>query len=442
MTERDLGDGLVMRWARPEDVERQVALTAEVFRQYPGGPPTIEAGPWGRDLGSGNHPHSGVDRLAIVEDVQRGIMVACIWSIAMPVIYDGIPLQVSRPEHVATHPDYRRRGLVGRLFTLIHGRSAVDGDIATMITGIPHFYRQFGYEYAIELGGGSIVERTAIHRHTGGADLRVRVATPDELGYARDLFAADRGACLVRNDFPESYWDWMHRGMNHDIGFGWQSLLVVDRDDQPVGAILMETRRWGRTVGVHGIAADGGVSLHGLLPAALAGIDEVAASLPTLPLATMPAYESVRFALGSGHPANHLLASLYGARRQPEDAWLVRVPDLQALLWRIAPSFERRLAVSPLRGHTGRLALDFYRGGLTLVFEQGALTGIEEGRPGPYLPDAVAGLPPGVILQLVFGRRTVAELRYILPDVWATPEAELLLGTLFPARPSHLLPVN
>ena len=69
MTEHDLGDGLVMRWGRPDDVDRQVALTAEVFRQYPGGPSTLEAGPWGRDLGSGTHPQSSIDRLALVEDV-------------------------------------------------------------------------------------------------------------------------------------------------------------------------------------------------------------------------------------------------------------------------------------------------------------------------------------------------------------------------------------
>src|SRR6187402_3618826 len=102
MTEHDLGDGLVMRWARPDDLERQVALTAEVFRQYPGGPPTVEVEPWSRDLASGTHPQSSIDRLAIVEDVRRGIMVSCTWLISMSIAYGGIPIPVGRPEHVAT----------------------------------------------------------------------------------------------------------------------------------------------------------------------------------------------------------------------------------------------------------------------------------------------------------------------------------------------------
>jgi hypothetical protein len=69
------------------------------------------------------------------------------------------------------------------------------------------------------------------------------------------------------------------------------------------------------------------------------------------------------------------------------------------------------------------------------------LAGFGEGRPESELPAASAGFPPGVFLQLLFGRRTLAELRHILPDVWATPEAEVLLDILFPRRPSHVVPV-
>jgi len=60
---------------------------------------------------------------------------------------------VGRPELVGTHPDYRRRGLIRAQFKIIHQWSAARGHAMQAITGIPWYYRQFGYEMALELHG-------------------------------------------------------------------------------------------------------------------------------------------------------------------------------------------------------------------------------------------------------------------------------------------------
>ena len=58
-------------------------------------------------------------------------------------------------------------------------------------------------------------------------------------------------------------------------------------------------------------------------------------------------------------------------------------------------------------------------------------------------PKAQAGFPPLVFLQLLFGRRSFADLRYAYPDVWAEDNAgAVLLETLFPARSSWVLPLD
>ena len=41
-----------------------------------------------------------------------------------------------------------------------------------------------------------------------------------------------------------------------------------------------------------------------------------------------------------------------------------------------------------------------------------------------------------VFQQLLFGYRSLAELRAIYPDVWAGEEAALLIDILFPKQPS------
>src|SRR5215213_9464853 len=65
--------------------------------------------------------------------------------------FEGIPFEIGRPENVATDPAYRNRGLVRAMIELVHARSAAESHPLQAITGIPNFYRQFGYEYAFDL---------------------------------------------------------------------------------------------------------------------------------------------------------------------------------------------------------------------------------------------------------------------------------------------------
>jgi len=44
-----------------------------------------------------------------------------------------------------------------------------------------------------------------------------------------------------------------------------------------------------------------------------------------------------------------------------------------------------------------------------------------------------------LFLQLVFGYRSLADLRHAFPDVGADSVGELLLNALFPARPSWVM---
>jgi hypothetical protein len=45
-------------------------------------------------------------------------------------------------------------------------------------------------------------------------------------------------------------------------------------------------------------------------------------------------------------------------------------------------------------------------------------------------------------LQLLFGYRSLAELRYAFPDCWADEEPTLLLNALFPKQSSLVFPLG
>ena len=94
-------------------------------------------------------------------------------------------------------------------------------------------------------------------------------------------------------------------------------------------------------------------------------------------------------------------------------------------------------ADSILAGYSGGIKLDFYHSGLQLLLEQGKFATIEPWTSSDYEDDAAFGCPPLVFLQLVFGYRSLAEIKATYPDVWYKDKASaLLIDILFPKQRS------
>jgi len=150
---QNLGDGLVIRRATAADTDALVAFNGEAHAD-PGAEPDIGIAAWTRDLMEGRHPLAGPDDFTIVEHARTGAIVSSLCLISQTWSYDGIELPVGQIEAVATDPAYRRRGLVRSQFEIVHAWSRDRGEPVQAISGIPWYYRQFGYELALELGGG------------------------------------------------------------------------------------------------------------------------------------------------------------------------------------------------------------------------------------------------------------------------------------------------
>ena len=148
---RDLGDGLVLCQATIADVDRVVLFNTHVHSDQGWDVPDTKLGFWVQDLMSGSHPTVTVGDFLVVEDTATGEIVSSTNLIPQTWSYAGIEFGVGRPELVGTHPDYRRRGLVRAQFEVLHQWSAERGHSVQAITGIPWYYRQFGYDMALDL---------------------------------------------------------------------------------------------------------------------------------------------------------------------------------------------------------------------------------------------------------------------------------------------------
>jgi len=143
------------------------------------------------------------------------------------------------------------------------------------------------------------------------------------------------------------------------------------------------------------------------------------------------------FKFGHTHPAFDAAPDLFHKTRLPY-AWYIRVPDIAAFLRHITPVLEDRLAESPLAGHTGELRVTEYVRGFQLKFDRGRITA-ETWRPDD---SHHAMFPPYTFLQLLFGRRSLADLRYMYPDCLMDDGTAVLLDALFPRRASNVLPMG
>jgi hypothetical protein len=417
-----------------------------VFRSKPELPLNQFMIAWTRDLMSGRHPLIGAGDFALVEDTDGGRIVAATCLLRQTWEYEGIAFPVGRPEIVATLPEYRNRGLVRAIFELIHARSDGEGHLAQGITGISYYYRQFGYEYAIDLDCYRSVYLAAIPKLKEGQQevCALRDATAADLPLIMALFDRERVRGPVSTRVDADYWRWGMDDQDPASGEGWRTQLIVgagDADTAPLGAVLTARWRWGNMMGVRGLALEQGVALPWLLPSLLRALQAQAQVLPAAK-PDEPDVTRISFVLASDHALFAALSPQLMSDVDRPYAWYVRVPDLARLVRTIAPALERRLAESSAAGYTGELKLNFYRSGLRLGFEQGRLVAADDFRAEGWRPEYNAGFPPLVFLQLLFGRRSLAELRHAFPDVWADDTGRPLLEALFPAKPSWVLPLD
>ena len=434
---RDLGDGLILRQATPADTEVLVAFHGDVHRDPGMEEPDVRVAAWTRDLLAGDHPTFRASHFTLVEDTRQRAVVSSACLIPQTWSYEGVEFGVGRPELVGTHPDYRRRGLVRAQFEVLHQLSAEQGHQLQAITGIPWYYRQFGYEMVLSLGGGRCGYKPQVPVLDKGEkeSYQVRPATQGDLALIAGLYSRGAKRSLVTCVRDEALWRYELEGRSEQSVDRRELRVIEAAAGEPVGMLMHKPDLWrGRSVAT-GYELKPGVSWLAVTPSVVRylwamGIQYAARD-------RKQELNSFAFRLGMEHPVYQVLHDGLPHLLRPY-AWYIRVPDLAGFLRAIAPVLERRLAGSVVVGHSGELKISFYRDGLRLVFDGGRLAAVETWQPAPD-DSGKAAFPELTFLQLVFGYRSMEELAYAFADCWvADDEARALLDALFPKKSSDI----
>jgi hypothetical protein len=346
---------------------------------------------------------------------------------------------------VGTLPAYRNRGLVRQQFEVIHEWSKQRGHIVQAITGIPFYYRLFGYEMAMDLDGGRMAYAATLPQVKTDPPpaYRIRPAVEADIPFIAECYQQNCQRDLVACVWSEEMWRYELLG---------KSVQNCDRRDlrtiestagEPTGFIALAHNLMGSTFDCFHYSLKPGASWWEVTPIVLRYVWESGQSIANIAGKTC---DALRMHMHENHPVFQVAGKRLWQRREAY-AWYLRVPDLKGFLRLIAPVLEKRLDASLCAGFSGTLNLNFYTDGLQMVFDKGRLVKVDDWRSTPDNWDTAA-FPGLSFLQLVFGRRNLDELRHAFPDCFVSEDFSKepgdyapMLETLFPRQNSNVWPI-
>jgi len=437
---RDLGDGLILRHSTSADGQKLFDFNSRIHSENPE-KPDERIGQWARDLVEKPHPTFGAGDFTIIEEQATGRIVSSLNHISQTWTYDGIPFKVGRPELVGTLPELRNRGLVRIQFDEIHRWSVERGEMVQAITGIPFYYRLFGYEMCVDLDGSrSGFEMNLPKLKEGESEpYLIRAATEADIPFLSEVYAYASRCSLLATVRDEALWryDLNGRGTRSIQRLTWK---IIDHagTGAPIGYLAHPDYSWSVSCPVIAYELKPNASWQDVTSSVVRYMWDVSKAICESDGNIRSAFT---FALAGSHPVYEVMRDNLPRIRQPY-CWYLRVADLPGFIRHIAPVLERRLAESLIPGFSGDVRLSFYRSGLRLGFESGRLSLVEPWQPGPKENEGEIAFPDLTFLQLLFGHRTLDELKQSRADCWWDGDrTRLLLTTLFPRKPSLILPI-
>lgn len=438
---KDLGDGLILRRATPADAETLTAFNARIHSDEGPDKPDERIGAWVNDLLTKSHPTTAPSDFTVVEDTQKGEIVSSMNLIPQTWSYEGLEFGVGRPELVGTDPEYRKRGLVRSQFEVIHQWSEERGHKLQGITGIPYYYRQFGYEMTIALDGGRVGYMANIPKLEKDKEeqFTVRPASEKDLPYLIELYNLGLKRHMIACQRDESIWRYELCGKGEKNISRSEFRIIETNAGEAIGYLAHPAFLWDACLTVTMYELKKGVPwldvTHSVLRYLKATGEAYAAEDGDAEFGAFAMW------LGNEHPVYHAIDDRLPRKREPY-AWYIRVPDIVDFLLHIKPVFEERLATSVLVGYSGELKLNFFRSGVKFTFEEGKIKEIVDKMPeSPQDGDVL--FPDLTFLRVLFGYNDFGEVEKTFADCFARNDhGRALMPILFPKKASKLWPIS
>ena len=331
-----------------------------------------------------------------------------MWSIG------GVPLRIAEMGLVATHPSYRGRGLQRRLNAEFDKQTKLEGYHLAGLEGIPYFYRQFGFEYAVPLDENATIPLTKLPNE-GSPPFSPLLQS--EIPQAMRLLKNLQKRYIVHS--IRSLREWETQEKTCWVGEHNSTTYALREDCKLKAYIRVETK--GKEILLHEhVGVDAKTS-----PEVAVFLRRLGEQKGATELVSRESYSE---------PFSEYLLRL-GASRRTAYAWQMKVVDHKRILETLAPVFEERIEKSSLKNYSGSIPFNFYKVAVSLSFKDGKYTGAVD-VPSEQKSDAL--INPRVFPKLLLAYRSLGELMAEYPDIRIKPEYIPIIDTLYPKGEAHI----
>jgi len=364
-----------------------------------------------------HHPETTLDDYWVVEDTTTGEIVSSTCLLPWTCRFAGMDLRVAQLEMVLTHPAYRGRGLVRKQMDNFEQAVKSRGYDLAIIWGIPYYYRQFGYAYAVD---GEVCEALPVWKIPSGGTLEIqlRSAERQDIPFLVEKYDEMVSGLDCYTQRTPAYWRYLIEAARHPVS-------IVEHGATGAKLGYVTTSHPPHDPNQPQIIEN--------------GLAETADCLAVLGQLKTQANQQITIYWPQQTPLVKLARSL-GSQTVRGGQWLIRIPDVARFLGKMGPVFAQRLAAG-WRTYTGTLIINLFRQAFRLRFEQGKLAGADSlgfvdssmgADPGDLL------IPPEAFVRLVMGYRRLEDLFDAWPDILVKPAARPLVDILFPPLSGYL----
>jgi predicted N-acetyltransferase YhbS len=367
-----------------------------------------------------HHPATSPHHWLYIEDEASGQIVSSICLIPWVWRYEDVTLKSGEMGIVSTLESYRNRGLIRALDRRFKELLREEECDLSHIQGIPYFYRQFGYEYAMPLEAQWQIELRHILDRSDEKCYSFRRATVQDIPVLMRLYDETTASLNISTLRSADIWQYM---LEHTTGTDveGETWLMLDTDNQPTGYFRLTLHGFGTGL----IVSETSRLSIGSAKALLTWLKATALEQdkPYVRLNLPVTNDLLKVARG------------FGARDSGGYEWQMHIPDVAGLLRKLSPVLERRIAGSLFAGLSKKVILNLYREAFEMDFERGKLVSVNA---IGFCDGGEIRLPPNLLAPLVLGYHTHQELRQMYPDVAIWGEARLLVDVLFPKMESFI----
>lgn len=359
------------------------------------------------------HPDMTDDNYFAVKDGSD--IIGGLVLIPQKWVIDGVELNVAEMGCVGTNPKYRRKGvqkILNDKFDEYAKEMAYD---LCVLAGIPYFYRQFGYQYAVELDYISEIKVAKLPINTV---LKSRTFEIKDVPMAQSLLEETQERYLIRSLRTPDIWK-----MQQETGtYGAEPFrsTVIQNEEEIVAYMRVWVDVKEKTLVIRELAKSKYITSREIAAIIRAEAEKNGLKIIKTKLSHIDDFSKYLIGLG--------------AKTNKPYAWQVKILNPRKFLEKLGPTLERRIEASKFKGFTKELRLNFWKYALSLRFEDGNLISVsdvaESGRS--------IGLNPYASIQLFLGFRSREDLEFAYPDFYVRDGFESLIDVLFPRKPSYI----